>query len=271
MSRFLTRAFALAATILIGDATAQIIPVSGNALVSVAGQATVPTIYGGQTDSYSTVHSTPVPYAQFTNAVSGDAFAEITILPPFELLLGTTLHATSNASLTSAITANAITVNSSVAASADAYSQVGTRGASARSLVDITFRLDEAASFSFSGSATHSQNSAYMPSVFTTSLTTSGGSEVFQFTHADNGLISPSVYHIDLAAPLTGILSPGIYQFKMDLNAVAGPDPLGDSGSGSTSFTLRMTSVPEGGTTAVLVLSALPALFMIRRTARRIG
>jgi hypothetical protein len=262
--------FALIALAL--TSSAQIIPISGQALVSVSGSATVPSIYGGQSQSYSVVHSTSVPYATFSDSVSGDAFAEITILPPFELYLGTTLHASSSASQTSTVGSNTIALNSSVSADAWMYSQVGSRSSSARSLTDVVFRMDETVVFNLTASGNHFQSaSPYTTSVYTTSLTSEDGTIAFQFTHAFPGTGSNAFYDFNLSTPMQGILTPGIYHFRSDINAIALSDPLGEAGRGRVSLQLSVASVPESGMTFSLMVIALFALSGIRALASRDG
>lgn len=242
---------------------AQIIPVSSRAVISASGAATVPLIYGGQSDTYSLTNSA-TNFSSFTGSVSGDAFAEITTLPPFALFLGTTLRAASSATQTTSIGANTISISSAVSAGAWMYSQVGSRSSSARSLTEITFKIDRLSVFSLSGSGNHFQSgSPYTTSTYVASLTSSDGSQLFQATD-NRQFFSMSGFSFNLIPPMTGLLQAGTYTLRTDINASALFDPLGESGSGNISLMLRVTNVPDTGAVALLVFLSGAGLLICR-------
>jgi hypothetical protein len=239
--------------------SAQIIPISSRALVLASGSATVPVIYGGQSESYLNT-SSGANFSSFTGSVSGDAFAEITILPPFELYLGTTLHAASTATQSTAIGADVITINSSVSASAWIYSQVGSRYSAAQSLTEITFRIDTLSVFTLSGSGYHYQSAApYTTSTYVASLVSSNGQSLFQAS--DPGLSAGGIF-FELVPSITGLLEAGTYTLRADLNALALFDPLGESGAGNVSLRLHVATVPDTGSTVILLFLSGTCLLM---------
>ena len=243
---------------------AQIIPVSSTSVISVSGTATVPLIYGGQSDTYSLINSA-ANFSSFTGSVGGDAFAEITILPPFALFLGTTLHAASSATQTTSIGADTISISSAVSAVAWMYSQVGSRSSYARSLTEITFSIDQLSVFSLSGSGSHFQSgSPYTTSTYVASLTSSDGAQLFQATD-NRQFFNSSGYSFDLIPPMTGLLQAGTYTLRTDINANALFDPLGESGGGNISLMLRVTNVPDTADVATLLLISGLGIVLCRR------
>lgn len=241
-------------------ARAVIVPVSSSSLVSISGHATVPVIYGGESESYATTRSA-ANFTSLTESLGGEAWAEITILPPFQLFLGTTLHVASRASQSATIDANGITLDSAVFAGSWPNSQVGRLGAQARALTEITFQVDRLSTFSLSGNGFHHQSDwPYVSSEYGAWLTAADGTSLFQ-----TGGHWGHNFWFDLATPVTGTLAPGNYTLRASLNAIAVGDPIGESGSGNLSLSLRVSNIADFGSTAGALAFALLGLMLARR------
>lgn len=255
-------AYPLLALVAWTNAQADIILVSSNASVSIGGHTIVPTIYGGESDSYSLIRS-GTNFTAFSEALSEEARAEITVLPPFELFLGTSLHVASSASQSTVITAQEITLSSDVFAGSWPNSQVGSLAAAAHSLTEIIFQVAELSTFSLSGYGSHYQSDwPYVLSEYMAALSFANGAPIFQI----GGLRGQS-YYFNPTTPVTGTLAPGTYSLLADLNAFAVGDPIGEGGSGNLSLSLHIASVPE---TESSIVSFSCALLVLTLAGRRV-
>ncbi|MBX7121332.1 MAG: hypothetical protein K1X42_04320 [Opitutaceae bacterium] len=260
MKIFALVAYPLLAMVVWTNAQADIILISSSANVSIGGHTIVPTIYGGESDSYSLVRS-GTNFELFSESLSEEAWAEITVLPPFGLCLGTTLHVASRASQSTAITAQGITLSSEVLAGSWPNSQVGSLVANAHSLTEIIFQVDELSTFSLSGNGSHYQSDwPYVLSEYMAALSPVNGTPIFQI-----GGFRGRPYSFYLTTPITGTLAPGTYSLLAYLNAIAVGDPIGEGGSGNLS--LRIASVPETGSSIVSFSWALLIVMLARRRA----
>lgn len=242
---------------------AQIIPISISYQVSASGWAVVPQEFGGQQQSYSLIHSQTGNYTSVSDSVGGSAFAEITILPPFDIYFGTELRADSAAAQSFAITSNAISLHSSASANTYMYSQVGSRVSMAEASIAINFEVIEPAYFSITGFNYHFQSEwPYVTSSNTLTLSSLSGPPLYTYD-LDNFMTS-----VDWDSyPVTGILGPGQYTLSTDLGAVAYLYPYGEVGVGRFDVTLATSPVPDAPSTLIL-LAVSTSLIALRRTKR---
>lgn len=237
---------------------AQIIPLSGSAGTWATGNVAIQPALGGQTDGYTHAQTAAVPYATFTGSVSGTAVANVTIPPPYQLLLGPTLHVESWATQDSTVSAAQISIQSQVFAGSWVNSQVGPLTSSARALTDITFRLDQPVNFVFTATGNQSQSDyPYTSRPTTVQLSQSGGPILL------GGVYNQWLWGSSVSG--SGILGPGTYNLLCDLGANALGDPLGESGQGQLTVSLRVSNVDDTATTCVLLLAGVAALGLRRR------
>ncbi len=244
---------------------AQIIPVSLSYQLTASGSARVPQAYGGEQQSYSVTHAQSGDFLSSSDGVSGTALANITIMPPFELYLGTELRVASSASQTTSILSNEISIDCAASAGSWMNSQVGSLGSYGHASVTVVFAVLEPVSFSLTGSGWHYQSDyPYTQSNASLSLMSASGGTLYQ--HVDQGHYfgGPNLGY----EPITGILAPGQYTFSTDISGVATGDPIGESGSGQFDVTLHVASVPEQTSTVLFVVIGIFALFAIKSLPR---
>ncbi len=137
---------------------------------------------------------------------------------------------------------------------------MGPVSSTARSLTEITFRIDQLSVFELSGNGSYDTEWWFDAKTYRASLTSSDGSQLFQVQERPT-----ESYYFSLAPPITGIMEPGTYTLSADLIFNAGAFPLGEGHSGNISLLLRVTNVPDFGSTVLPLGLALLGLVAIRR------
>jgi hypothetical protein len=135
----------------------------------------------------------------------------------------------------------------------------GTVGSEATSTFAFTFALADPSNLTLLGSgSTPTGFQRNVPdSVFDLRLTSLDG-PIFS-THSFL-IIDPLAHNPSVPASISVL--PGIYTLQVTAHTFAVPDPLGDLAMFSTDLTMRATSVPEVGSTLILMLGGLAVLII---------
>lgn len=251
-------------------ARANLVPLSGGAEVSASGAVAIYPNHGGATDSYAFSQTALAPFETFQGDVAGVATATAQPIPGWVYYLPLEYRVESRSIQTTTVAWNGISIAGSLYAGSGAHAQVGTLSASAVSVFDVTFRLDQTMNYTLglSSSSFHSHLSPgglLADPVF--SLTAVGGG--FGLGTSDVVRTNYGSQSASWAFNGNGVLSPGDYRliYNLSTGSLFG-DPLGESSSSTFNLHLNMVSTPDAGATAGLVLVGLAAVLGLRARGR---
>lgn len=263
-------AFVCAAFILAASVQANIIPLDGTSTINISGHVAILQNHGGATDSYAQTQTVAGVHSLYQNSLSDSATATAIPQPGWVYFLPLEYNASSQATQTATVGQDLIHLTGNLRAQSGAHAQVGTMTASASSLFDLTFKIDEAEVFAL----TLESSLAHFPFHFGTlpppafSLTTIDGTPIAGVSDLIRTGGSASA-----TWSLNGLflLGPGDYRLQYSA-ATAGLawDPLGESST--VSYDVRLAAVPDAASTVALLSAAmLPLALVHRRRGHRAG
>lgn len=238
---------------------ATLIPLSGGASVGASGSITINALHGGGGDSFNHTESSAIPFGAFHGAVGDSIQRTVEPLPGWFYFLPLDYKASSNARQDALVRADGISIDGSLRAASWPHAQAGWVGAHARSVFDVTFRIDELMSYDLELRAIMPQRNFFqvIPPVF--SLQSLDGTFALDMTDVRRmGLF-------EWGLDGTGLLAPGDYRLVYNLDAGAYSDPTGDFGYATFGLQLNVSRVPEIAESAVLLSLGVAALAVVRR------
>jgi hypothetical protein len=252
-----------AVVLMSASAHATFIPLSGVASVAASGFAGSGSINGSAGDTYSLSDSATAPFAAFNGSVFG--IANWTIPPPGpgeEFFLPESFSASSHAAQNAVVNGSGISISGEVRAehTANVGSPYASAFASATSMLDFVFRIDAPMAFTLmlDVSAFHGQGDRTLLSPPVFSLVALGGG----LSLGMSDLIAEEWGWTYSGA---GVLGTGDYRLNYVLDTFTAPDPSGSLDTKHFSLDLQMASVPEAGSTLVLLVLSLTLLAAFRK------
>ncbi len=228
-----TNPFIIITLLLAGQASANMIPLSALRSVSVSGAA-------GQS-SYSGRQSLSAPFGDFVGNVSGSANGQYV---PLE-----SPHADSSASQTSTIAEDELSVDVNLVARSGVSLSSFPGIAATSSSFEVTFNVLEPLAYQLGGFRNVFYHAAYPPEINFLLNSASYGTIL-------GGLPFSALYGDGFA----GTLLPDIYTLRFNADISTFPDPLGESIIANYGMNLRVTPVPDAGSTLALLGLALCAI-----------
>ena len=244
----------LIALFLCGQAYGYLIPLSGFRSVSASGIAG--SISGGGQSSYSETESLTGPLGAFDGSVSGFADRKDTV-PSSYGRMGS-YHAESAATQTSIIAVDQISVTASLWGSTrvSLAGPYGPADSSASSVFEVTFDVLDPLAYQLDASRILGWHAMPPPNLN------------FSLTSAHQGAILSNT-SLTGANHFSGILFPDNYTLRFNADIFAVADPLGDFKYVEYSMNLRVTPVPDAGSTGALLAMAFAGLILVRRMSNR--
>jgi hypothetical protein len=236
--------YVLITVLFAGSAHANIIPLSDFRSVSVSGVAGI--VGGG--DSYSQEQTPSGPFNKFNGNVAGSADWSDPAPTSWYGLMGS-YHADSSANQSSTITADQISVDANLWGSTR-VSLVGPYGPAssfASSIFEVSFGVLTPLEYQLDEFHTAGFHDLPPPSFD------------FYLGSATAGTILANS-NLAASSHSSGVLLPDVYTLRFNANLSTVPDPLGDFKFASYSLNLRVASVPDNASSAVLLLISLVVL-----------
>jgi hypothetical protein len=250
-----TKSSVLIACLFAGSVCANMIPLTEFRSVAVSGVA------GGETgtQSYFEEQAPSASFAHFTGNVSGSADWQDPLPTSFYGLQGS-YQVDSRASQTSSITADEISVSAklwggSLVSLAGPY---GRASSQASSIFEVSFGVLTPLEY---------QLDAFRTSFF---LPTPVPTFDFFLSSATSGTVLGSTQSFGFDR-FSGTLLPDVYTLRFNAGLSTGPDPLGDFKYAAFNMNLRVTAVPDTGSTVTFLVIALAGLIVVLRVGMKRG